>query len=62
MILPEFYNTLLISSIFPHQFEKHPIITPVSERHSFLNGLALLLGDSKTCTSVYPWLQEKNYL
>ncbi|CAF4070990.1 unnamed protein product, partial [Rotaria sp. Silwood1] len=33
-----------------------------TERHSFLNGLALLLNGSNQCTSVYPWLKKKQLL
>ncbi|CAF3408460.1 unnamed protein product [Rotaria sp. Silwood2] len=62
MTLPAFHNTLLISSIFPYQTEKHLIISPRTERHCFLNGLALLLNGSKPCTSVYPWLTKKQLL
>ncbi len=53
---------MLISSIFPFKNEKYPIISPSTRRHSFLNGLALLLNGSKSCTSVYPWLKNKQIL
>ncbi|CAF4213914.1 unnamed protein product, partial [Rotaria sordida] len=33
-----------------------------TQRHSLLDGLALLLNDSNKCTSVYPLLKEKNIL
>src|ERR1700728_2654739 len=61
MTTSEFYNNLIISSIFPFKIDKQPTIS-TSRRHSFLNGLALLLNGSKSCTSVYPWLKEKKLL
>jgi hypothetical protein len=62
MTSPSFYNNLLISSIFPYKTEKYSIISPPTKRHSFLNGLALLLNGSKSCTSVYPWFKKKQLL
>ncbi|CAF1538872.1 unnamed protein product [Rotaria sp. Silwood1] len=57
----EFYNNLIISSIFPFQADKHPTIS-TSRRQSFLDGLALLLNGSSPSTSVYPFLKEKTIL
>ena len=57
-----FYNHLLISSIFPFKTEKYSIISPHSRRHSFLNGLALLLNGSRSATAVYPYLKNKEML
>ncbi len=42
MTLPEFHNTLLISSIVPFKNEKYSIISPSTRRHSFLNGLCIV--------------------
>ncbi|CAF5055148.1 unnamed protein product, partial [Rotaria sp. Silwood1] len=57
-----FYNNLLISSLFPHQIKTYSITSSSTEHHRFLNGLALLLNGSNQCTSVYPWLKEKQLL
>jgi hypothetical protein len=56
-----FYNHLIISSIFPFKTDKRPTIS-TTRRHTFLNGLALLLNGSNQCTSVYPHLKEKKVL
>jgi hypothetical protein len=52
---------LIISSIFPFKTDKRPTIS-TTRRHTFLNGLALLLNGSNQCTSVYPYLKEKTIL
>ncbi|CAF3416867.1 unnamed protein product [Rotaria sp. Silwood1] len=61
MTTPGFYNKLIILSIFPFKTDKHPTISK-TRRHSFLDGLALLLNGSNPCTSVYPLLKEKKVL
>ncbi|CAF3735666.1 unnamed protein product [Rotaria sordida] len=61
MTTSEFYNNLIISSIFPFKTNKQPTKSK-SLRHSFLDGLALLLNDSNQSTSVYPLLKEKKIL
>ncbi|CAF1344967.1 unnamed protein product [Rotaria sordida] len=62
MDLPSFHNNLLISSLFPFKTENNQILSSKTKRHSFLNGLALLLNGSNQCTSVYPWLKKKQLL
>ena len=62
MDLVAFHDTLLASSIFLHKTDKSPMILPTTRRHRFLNGLALLLSGSESCTSVYPWLQKRQLL
>ncbi|CAF5084872.1 unnamed protein product, partial [Rotaria sp. Silwood1] len=57
----EVYNNLIISSIFPFNTNKQPTRSK-TQRHRFLDGLALLLNDSNQCTSVYPLLKEKKIL
>ncbi|CAF5035210.1 unnamed protein product [Rotaria sp. Silwood1] len=57
----EFYNNLIISSIFPFKTNKQPTRSK-TRRHRFLDGLALLLNGSNKCTSVYPLLKEKKIL
>jgi hypothetical protein len=61
MTTSEFYNHLIISSIFPFKTDKRPTIS-TTRRQTFLNGLALLLNGSNQCTSVYPYLKEKTIL
>ncbi|CAF3337435.1 unnamed protein product [Rotaria sp. Silwood2] len=53
MTSSEFYNNLIISSLFPFQIDKQPSRSKTL-RHSYLDGLALLLNDSNQSTSVYP--------
>ncbi|CAF1324304.1 unnamed protein product [Rotaria sordida] len=61
MTSSEFYNNLIISSIFPFKTNKQPTKSKTL-RHTFLDGLALLLNGSNKCTSVYPLLKEKKIL
>ncbi|CAF1434217.1 unnamed protein product [Rotaria sordida] len=61
MTSPEFYDNLIISSIFPFKTNKQPTKSKTL-RHTFLDGLALLLNGSNKCTSVYPLLKEKKIL
>ncbi|CAF0917893.1 unnamed protein product [Rotaria sordida] len=53
MDLPSFHNNLLISSLFPFKTENNQILSSKTKRHSFLNGLALLLNGSNQCTSSF---------
>ncbi|CAF1059126.1 unnamed protein product [Rotaria sp. Silwood1] len=61
MMTSDFYNNLIISSIFPFKTNKQPTRSK-TRRHRFLDGLALLLNGSNKCTSVYPLLKEKKIL
>ncbi|CAF5134986.1 unnamed protein product [Rotaria sp. Silwood1] len=61
MTTSDFYSNLIISSIFPFKTNKQPTRSK-TQRHRFLDGLALLLNGSNKYTSVYPLLKEKKIL
>ncbi|CAF5093583.1 unnamed protein product, partial [Rotaria sp. Silwood1] len=55
-------DIILVSFLSFFKTDKCAIISPINKRHSILNGLALILNGSESCTSVYLWLKKKQIL